>query len=243
MDAQPCDETDQWFASMAALEDLAATELDALRTDGFFVIPALVPPARLEELARRYDDVFETASPDDIRFGSTTTRIRDFVNRHSHFDELYLYPQVLQACCRVIGQPFRLSTIHARTVKPRIAAQRLHVDFAGDAQGWPMVGFIWMIDDFTPENGATCFLPGSQGMDPAPATSTVASACGPAGSVIVFNGAVWHGHGANRTDSPRRSIQGAYIRRTAISRENLPSRMQPETLDRIGPLAKYLLAI
>lgn len=68
-------------------------------------------------------------------------------------------------------------------------------------------------------------------------------ACGPAGSMIVFNGSVWHGHTVNRSGQPRRSIQGAYIRRAAESGENLPARMLPETLSRISPLAKYLLAV
>jgi hypothetical protein len=54
---------------------------------------------------------------------------------------------------------------------------------------------------------------------------------------------VWHGHGPNRTDTPRRSIQGAYIRRTEASGETLPARMTPETLDRLSALAKYLLAV
>lgn len=106
-----------------------------------------------------------------------------------------------------------------------------------------MTGFIFMIDDFTPHNGATCFLPGSQGMDTPPALSSLVPACGRSGSVIVFNGSVWHGHGPNRTDTARRSIQGAYIRRTETSGESLASRMRPETLDRIGPVAKYLLTV
>ena len=46
-----------------------------------------------------------------------------------------------------------------------------------------------------------------------------------------------------RSGQPRRSIQGAYIRRDAESGENLPARMLPETLARISPLAKYLLAV
>ena len=106
-----------------------------------------------------------------------------------------------------------------------------------------MVGFILMIDDFTPENGATCFAPGLQGMDALPASCSLVQACGPSGSMIVFNGSVWHGHGANVTDTPRRSIQGAYIRRTETSGENLPARMRPETLERIGALARYLLTV
>ena len=107
-----------------------------------------------------------------------------------------------------------------------------------------MVGFIFMVDEFRPENGATCFLAGSHGAkNPPGSADKLVPACGPAGSMIVYNGSTWHGHGANVTDRPRRSIQGAYIRRTDTPSINLPSRMRPETLSRISPLAKYLLAL
>jgi ectoine hydroxylase-related dioxygenase (phytanoyl-CoA dioxygenase family) len=69
------------------------------------------------------------------------------------------------------------------------------------------------------------------------------SACGPAGSVVIYNGSVWHGHGVNQTMEPRRSIQGAYIRRNDKQGMNQAARMRPETLARIGALAKYVLNI
>jgi hypothetical protein len=48
---------------------------------------------------------------------------------------------------------------------------------------------------------------------------------------------------ANSSDEPRRSIQCAYIWREAQSGVNLPEQMRPETLARISPLAKYVLAV
>lgn len=54
---------------------------------------------------------------------------------------------------------------------------------------------------------------------------------------------VWHGHTANRVGEPRRSIQGAYIRRDAEPAVNQAKRIRPETLSRIGHLAKYVLAV
>ena len=35
------------------------------------------------------------------------------------------------------------------------------VDFRRQADGWPMVGFIMMVDEFRTDNGATRFVPGS----------------------------------------------------------------------------------
>jgi len=234
---------DRWFESVSVEKQLSSEAAYALRTDGFVVMPGPVRAERLADLAHLYDEAVSEALPEDVKIGSTTTRVRDFVNRAAEFDKLFLYPPILQACCRVIEQPFKLSTMHARTLRPRTSAQQLHVDFSSDVQGWPMVGCILMIDDFTTENGATCFIPGSQGIGTPPSLSSLVPARGPAGSVIVFNGSVWHGHGPNRTDFPRRSIQGAYIRRTETSGESLPARMRPETLVRMGALAKYLLAI
>jgi Phytanoyl-CoA dioxygenase (PhyH) len=235
---------DHWFSSIAAEMQLLPSAVCDLQDNGFVIIPGPVPMGKLAELANTYDQAVLQADHDDISVGGSTTRVSDFVNRYSVFDDLYVHPPVLEACRRVIGQPFKLSTTHARTLRPRTPAQKLHLDFPCDAKGWPMVGFIFMIDEFRPNNGATCFAPGSQGIETVPIDSgLLVPACGPAGSVIVYNGSVWHGHGANETDEPRRSIQGAYIRRTEKSAGNLPARMRPETLERIGALAKYLLAV
>ena len=144
--------------------------------------------------------------------------------------------------------------MHARTLRPRSPAQDLHVDYERDSRGWTMVGFIFMIDEFRDDNGATRFVPGSHLWSEIPQEllgdrdrkadyPAQVLACAPAGSVMLFNGSVWHGHTANRSAEPRRSIQGAYIRRDAESGENLLTRMQPETLSRISPLAKYVLAL
>jgi ectoine hydroxylase-related dioxygenase (phytanoyl-CoA dioxygenase family) len=112
------------------------------------------------------------------------------------------------------------------------------VDFKGDADGWTMVGFIFMVDEFRSDNGATRFVPGSHKWstvpsdlmnDPLADYEGQIQACGPAG--------------ANLTDKPRRSIQGAYIRREAPSGIDLPARMRPDTMARISPLAKYILAV
>src|SRR5712692_1573447 len=115
-----------------------------------------------------------------------------------------------------------------------------------------MVGFIFLLDEFRCDNGATRFLPGSPKWsaapsdlmsDPAADYEGQVQACGPAGSMIVYNGSVWHGHTANSTATPRRSIQGEYIRLEAPSVFNLSARMRSDTLARISPLAKYVLAV
>jgi hypothetical protein len=236
-----------WFNMIAAGAQLSAEARRDLHNDGFAIVPGPVPEDALADLADAYDRAMLEADPAEAsngaRTGSSTARVHDFVNRGPAFDSLYVHPPALEAGYRIIGQPFQLSTMLGRTLRPQSRAQQLHVDFSGDAAGWPMLGFIFMVDEFLAENGATCFVRGSQGSSAAPAFQELTRACGPAGSMILFNGSVWHGHGANQTDRSRRSIQGAYILREARPAIDLAPRMRPETLLRIGPLARYLLRL
>ena len=241
-----------WFKELGAGRELPAGALQELLDAGFVVIPGPTACVRPARLARAYDSAVTSADPADVSVGSTTTRVHDFVNRGPEFDELYVYRPVLEACCRIIGRPFKLSTLLARTVRPDSPAQSLHVDFEADADGWPMLGFIIMVDEFRSDNGATRFVPGShrrpamQGEvlgDPASDHAGQIVACGAAGSVILYNGSVRHGHAANRSGEPRRSIQGAYIRRDEKSAVDQAAHILPQTRARLSPLAEYLLDI
>ena len=110
-----------------------------------------------------------SATSEEIRVGSTSTKLSDLVNRGAAFDDLYVFPPLLDACCRVIGGPFKLSSLHARTLRPRTTAQELHVDVPRHSGDWPLLGFIVMIDEFRPDNGATRFIPGSHRWPGSPA--------------------------------------------------------------------------
>jgi ectoine hydroxylase-related dioxygenase (phytanoyl-CoA dioxygenase family) len=239
---------DDWFSVINAGSALSAGAIQDLREVGFVVIPGPLASDRFAQLAAAYDSAVAGATPDDLAIGSSTTRINDFVNRGPEFDWLYVYEPVLEACCRIIGQPFKLSTMHARTVRPYTHAQNLHVDIKREASAWPLVGFILMVDEFRADNAATRFVPGSHEWPTTPPDTSAdyegqALAYGPAGSLIIYNGCVWHGHTANRVAEPRRSIQGAYIRRDAEPAVNQAARIRLETLGRIGRLAKYVLAV
>jgi ectoine hydroxylase-related dioxygenase (phytanoyl-CoA dioxygenase family) len=225
------------------MEDLPYEELDKA---GFTVVPGAIPAEDLVSVAAAYEVAVESAAPDDIRVGSSTTRVNGLVNGGPEFDALYLHPSALEACSRLFKEPYKLSTMHARTLRPNTPAQKLHVDYPRDHRGWTMIGFIFMVDPFRADNGATRFVPGSHLWSTIPPEGDYPEqvlACGPAGSMILFHGSVWHGHAANRSAGPRRSIQGAYIRRDAESKTDMTTRLLPETLSRLTPLAKYLLAI
>ena len=223
-----------------------------LEDRGFVVLPGVVAEDRLERLAAAYTAVMTSATGDDIRIGSTSTKVADLVNRGVEFDELYVFPPLLDACRSVIGRSFKLSSLIARTLRPRTSAQELHVDVRRDSRDWPLLGFILMVDDFRSDNGATRFVPGSHRWmttpeetmpDPRAEHEAQVLACGSAGSLLVFNGSAWHGHTANVSSGPRRSIQGAFIPRDGRAATDFAARMQPETSARLSPLARQVLAV
>jgi len=241
-----------WFDGISMNCALEADAAQGLQDRGFTIVHDVMPRARLERLSHAYDLAMSAAMGADLKIGSTTTRLGNFVNRGEEVDALYLFPPLLDACCRIIGRPFKLSSLHARTLRAHSLNGRLHVDVRRDSADWPLVGFILMVDDFRPENGATRFVPGSHRWLHAPETQLSGlrgdheeqvQACGPAGSLVIFNGSTWHDHAANTSNLPRRSIQGAFIPRDGTSGDDFAAHLQPEPRARLTPLGRYLLAI
>jgi len=182
--------------------------MSELRQRGFMVTDG---PFSFDEIARIASDHDRSlaVTPDaQIKRGRTSTRWGGLVALEP-FYRIYLHPSLLSAASERVGGPMQLSSFHARTLLPNVAADPPHQ--APGADGYPLVGFIFTVDDFRIENGATRFIAGSQGGPRPPADAPACDACGRAGSLLIFDGTTWHGHGANRTDAPRRSIQGAFI--------------------------------
>ena len=257
-----------WFNTLAAGHELPAQATSELKERGFVVLPCVVTARSMERLTAAYTEAVTSATGDDIRVGSTSTKVSDFVNRGAAFDDLYIFPPLLEACCQVIGGPFKLSSLHARTLRAGAHPQELHVDVPRNSADWPLLGFILMVDDFRPDNGTTRFVPGSHwrsGTPEDPMSDMRAAhegevlaehdgevlaphdgevlACGAAGSLLVFNGSTWHGHTANASNRPRRSIQGAFIPREGRAATDFAARMQPETRTRLSLLAHIVLAL
>jgi len=218
---------------------------------GFAIVPGPVRSHGLAQLSEAYDRAVASADPADVSRRSST-RVHDFVNRGPEFDCIYVYGPLLSACRQIIRGPFKLSVMLARTLEPGAPAQPLHVDVTYQADGWPLVGFILMVDDFASSNGATRFVAGSHLLHHGPPDSTddtlrdlpaAEPACGTAGSMIIFNGSVWHAHGANSSSRPRRSIQGAFVPRDSRAAIDQAARIRPETLRRISDLARSVLDV
>lgn len=231
---------------------LPSQSVRQLVESGFVVVPGPVSGDPFKKLTAAYDEVMAMAAGPDFNIGSTTTRLSDLILYASVFEEVYLYPPLLEACSHIIGEPFKLSSFLARTLRGGMPAQELHADLARGSEDAPLLGFILKIDSFREENGATRFVPTSHNWPDLPCDrlSDVRAkcpgeilGCGERGTMIIFNGAIWHGHTANVTPDSRRSIQGYFVRRSARSGFDFRNRQLPVARRRMSHLSRYLLAL
>ena len=232
--------------------ELSSQFIRQLIDAGFVVIRGPHSGRQLNKLATAYDEMMALASGPEFSIGSTTTRMSDLLNHGPAFDDIFLYPPLHEACMKLIGEPFKLSSFLARTLRPGSISQGLHTDLPRDSEDAPLLGFIFMVDPFRQDNGATRFVPCSHSWPDLPSDrspdakgsySGEVLACGEAGSVTIFNGAIWHGHTANPTAYPRRSLQGYFVRRNVRSGTDFSRSLYPTTQARMSPSARYLLGL
>lgn len=243
---------DEYFQHIRSGGTLPHQSVRELVESGFVIIPGPTSGDLFDELSAAYDEVMALASGPDFKIASATTRMSDLLSYGPVFDEIYLYPPLLEACSHVVGEPFKLSSFLARTLRAGMPAQELHTDLPRNSEDAPLLGFILMIDPFREENGATRFVPTSHNWTDLPRDrladtrekySGEVLGCGERGTMIIFNGAIWHSHTANVTPDARRSIQGYFVRRTARPGFDFRNRLLPGSRARIGPLARHLLAL
>lgn len=216
--------------------------MTGLQEHGFMVIEAAFAVDETAKIGQAYDDVFASLPDAQIKRGSTSDRFGGLAALEP-FRRIYLHEPLIEIASAYIGGPIKLSSFHARTLQPRTPAPALHQDVQPDTDGDPLVGFIFMVDAFQAENGATRFIPASRRFSRPPVDAAEQHACGPAGSLLIFDGATWHEHGANRTDVPRRSIQGYFIRRDHTGAVRWSDALSREQVEQLPHDARRLLRL
>lgn len=246
-----------------ALEDLGITEnalLEQNKTEldekGYTVLPGLIDGAWLAELRQRFESLCEAegaAAGIEVDQEAGTRRLADLVNKGEAFDRVYTHPTVLAAIHHVIGRDFKLSSLNARDALPGEGHQGLHTDWPEDYDGrFHVCNSIWLLDDFTEENGCTRLVPGTHrgrhpgnvledAMAPHPKEEHLVA---PAGSVAVFNSHTWHGGTQNRTkDAKRRALHCYFAAREHEQQLDQREYMRHETWKRISPGARYIVDV
>jgi ectoine hydroxylase-related dioxygenase (phytanoyl-CoA dioxygenase family) len=162
-------------------------------------------------------------------------RLWMLINKGQVFRDLVLKPVVRKLMEPLLGEPYLLSSLTANIARCGGVPMALHSDqgYIPDPSPYPMVANIaWMLGDCREDNGATRIVPGSHlGPRPevAPSRETRSVAAeGPSGSALVFDGRIWHGTGANRTDEPRAVLLSYFCRPFIRTQENATLSILPE---------------
>jgi ectoine hydroxylase-related dioxygenase (phytanoyl-CoA dioxygenase family) len=223
-------------------EDQLREKLEQFRTQGYVVLERLIDRQRVASLVAAMNRTEERYGFSYARTsfeGYNTVRINNLLVYDETFWDVPLQQEVLQIAEGVLDRELLLSSLCTLTMGPGQAAQPLHDDMQqlGLARPGPTlaVNAIWALSDFRTDNGATHVVPGSHRFDHSPSyggdAATVAATM-PAGSVMIFDGSLWHKGGANNSDDRRYALSCYYCAGWLRQQENLQLGIPQDTAAR-----------
>ena len=227
--------------------------LRRLQQDGYVVFPGFLAADRVTRLANEVERLYEAEGENagsEFRMEPNSRRLANLVDKGEIFRRLITVPEILDAIEAVLGPEFKLSSLNARSANPQSdSAQPLHADMGAiaDERGYWVCNTVWMLDDFTPVNGALRVVPGSHRFHKLPEANSRYSeeilVTGRAGTVVVMNAHMWHGGTANHTDAPRRAIHGFYCRSDKPQQQYQKALLRPETVAALTAQERRILAL
>ncbi|MBA3946166.1 MAG: phytanoyl-CoA dioxygenase family protein [Herpetosiphonaceae bacterium] len=236
---------------------LSDAEKEHLDHDGYLPLPEIVSPEQVARMGERLDELSRlegAAAGLEVHQEAGTDRLADLVNKDPMFEVCFTHPRVLAAIAHVLGGELKLYSLNSRAALPGHGLQGLHADWSGPvAPGdYYVCNSIWLLDDFTAENGATRLVPGTHRSgkaphdvmaDPSAAHPDEIQVIAPAGTVVIFNSHTWHGGTLNRSDQRRRALHSAFCRRDQPQQLDQRRYIRPETTARLSAAAQYILDV
>jgi ectoine hydroxylase-related dioxygenase (phytanoyl-CoA dioxygenase family) len=237
---------------------MTASEEHCLRSDGFVVLEDFMGRELLAQLRQRVEEVFAeegNLAGSEFKQEPGCRRLANLVDKGEVFRRAICLPQLLEYVQAVLGPEIKLSSLNVRSVNPLSdESQPLHADMAAlaDDRGYWVCNTVWMLDDFTRENGPIRVVPGSHRLrklpqdalaDPKTSHPEETFITGKAGTVVVMNAHAWHGGTANRTARPRTAMHAFYCRRDKPQQQYQKQLLQPELQQRLSPELRQLLAL
>ena len=246
------------LAALGVHDDtLSAAEKLQLDQEGVLPLTNILTPAEIAaingRLAELLDEEGERAGV-EVHQEAGTNRLANLVDKSLLFLPCYTHPRVLAGIAHVLQGDLKLSSLNHRAALPGQGLQHLHADWSGPTQPGTffVCNSIWLLDDFTLDNGATRVVPGTHNSgktprdemenpaDPHPREQVLVA---PAGTVVIFNSHTWHGGTLNRTRHPRRALHAYYTRRDQPQQTNQQVALRSETVAGLSEAARTILDV
>ena len=227
--------------------EAVSADIHTLGRDGYLILEGLLSADTVAEIGVEMDTLHATTTLGITDFeGFRTKRIYNVMKKMRSADALCTHPRILAITEGYLHSQIQLSSATGITLLPGETSQGLHRDDSVYPLPRPrpplMVGALWAIDAYTPANGGTELLPGSH-----IATEEKAPAIPPinivmsAGSVLLFDGGLWHGGGANTSDHQRRALSLSYCCAWLRQQENAYLSIPLETVRALSRPLQCLL--
>ena len=225
---------------------------------GFVVLEGFIDADWMDELRTATGRQFEIegdAAGSEFKTESGSRRLANLVDKGETFQRVVAEPRLLKFIELVLGSEFKLSSLNARSANPQNGiAQPLHADMGAiaDGRGYWVCNSVWMLDDFTTQNGAIRVVPGSHRWnqlpqdvvdDPSAPHPEEEILTGPAGTVVVMNAHAWHGGTANCTDRSRTALHAFYARRDKPQQQYQRELLSDTVQAALSPELRRILAL
>lgn len=210
-----------------------ASFLDAFRARGSAIVEGVLPA---EFIVRTKQDL-DRATRLEAEYHNTTD-YKDYGMvllcslYGGAFLELFELEDFLRPFELILGAGCIVYAYTSSSMPPNSSnySQRIHVDCPRIIPGYVTnLGATILLDDFTVENGATWYLPGSHELEEPPVReeffSRAERVLAPAGSVWYFNARTWHAGGVNQTDRWRQALTVNMARPWMKQRIDIPRAM------------------
>ena len=179
--------------------------------------------------------------------GHKTVRIYNLLAYGAPFTLVPTHESVLPIVEGVLDPGCLISSLSSIAIDPGETAQPIHSDDQVIPLDKPhraiVCNSMWALTDFTDATGATRLVPGSH-KKPSPEYGgkyeTVPGEM-KKGSVLIWDGSLWHGGGANRTDKRRTGIAMNYCAGFIRQQENQQLGLVPELVKSFSPRLQELV--
>ncbi len=191
-----------------------------LTQQGYCILREIIPTAEVSALRESATASIREHTSLPLPNGYVT----GFLRANQDIARYMAHPRIMKLVAACFGQNARISAVTGTINGPGVGRGVVHADWPYNQNHQARIEApypdlvvtlvsMWMLNDYTPENGATIIVPGSHKQSTSPSRKThldpdaiydgEVQLLGKAGDVGIFDARTWHASAANTTQEDR----------------------------------------